>query len=890
MFWRKLLLLIPLLRRARERELQEELQMHQALAEEQALDDGATGEEARFFARCELGSVLRAQEDSRSVWGFSGLDALGRDCAYAIRGLRQSPTFTVTAIVSLGIGVGSAAAIFSLLNGVLLKPLPYRDPEQIVAIREVVQPFAGMYPSMPVNYQHFLFWQEHSRSFASLAAIRGYGGTVYLSHGSAEPVALGNVQVSANLFALFGVNPQIGRSFLSDEGKRGHDNVVIITDSLWKRSFRRDPTVIGRKISLSFRPYTVIGVLPANFWFPKNSEFGALVSLSKSTDVFMPLDDRDQAWDGDYDYVVLGRLKPHIPMRQAIAELNLLEHQIDDEHHLNGLHILCEQLQDVIAGPVRTPLYMLMTSILLLLVIVCANLTNLVLARSTTRIREFSIRSALGAGKGRLIQQILIETLFLSIAGGLIGLLFAAEAVHLFVLHTPVQIPRLDGVRIDLPVFSLLCTLSLLCGLAAGLIPAVRLADANSQDSLRATGHSLVSHKQALRMRELLIGCEVAISAVLLFGAGLLAASLAHVTNADKGFTQENAISVDVILPWVHYNSDDAELRFWDAALSRLRSVPGAKSVAFTSKLPLTGESMVNDVVLDGADQAAIDPTSRANVEINVRYVSPDYFRTLGIPVLAGRSFDELDRRRVLPTAVSARLASRLWPGQDPIGKVFSTGADVGKVVVVAVVKDVHATALDRDPTLTAYVPYWHQPLGSGTLLVRTNVNPAVVCESIRKNLRELDAQLPPPEIKTMESVVSESLSKRYFQVRLSGAFAAMALILAIVGIYGVTAYSAAQRKTEIALRMALGARPGDVFSLLIRRGFRPVVAGVLAGLVFGLLLAQFIRTLLFGVKTTDPFTIVVVIAILAAAAGCACLLPAQRALRTDPAAILRHD
>lgn len=888
-FWNKLLLLLPWKRRAREQALKEELQTHLELAAHDSVQQGAPPEEACLAARRDLGSVLRTQEDIRGVWGWTAWEQFQRDGFYSLRSLRHAPLFTVVAILSLGFGIGSATAIFSLVNTVLLKALPYQQPQHLVSIREVVTPLSNTYPSLPVNYQHFLYWKEHARSFESLAAIQGWAGVAYLA--GTEPVKVETVWVSANLFSVLGVQPQIGRSFLPEEGQPGHDQVAVVTDSLWNQRFGRDPQLVGKTITLSDRPYTVVGVLPPTFHPFKNSELGPLTSLGKSTEIFRPLTQGDRdGWGGDYDYAVIGRLRPGVAWSQAMAELNALEHQIDREHKLNeGLHVIGAPLQDVISTPVRTPLTVLMVAVGLLLLIVCVNLANLVLARSSARAREFSIRAALGAGKARLVAQILMETLLLGTLGGALGLVWAAAAVHAFTARTVVPMPRLDEVHVDSRVFLFSLFVSLGCGLLSGLLPALRLTRLEGQEILRVSSHVLAGTRQSVRIREILIGIEVAISVVLLFGAGLLTTSLARLLTVDKGFRPEQAVAMDLSLPSVQYKTSQDTVRFWDRSLDALRSIPGVEFAAYTSKLPLTGESMVNGITLEGASQEVLDPATQKLININVRYVSPDYFRALGIPLLQGRVFDALDRGRTV-AVISARLAAKVWPAQEVAGKTFSTGAMVGKATVIGVVKDVHATTLDREPTLTVYVPYWHRGFNSGALVIRTARDPAGLIPSLRRRIRELDAALPVPETITMNRLVSESLSPRYFQVQLSNGFACAALLLALIGIYGVVAYSAAQRQTEVAIRFALGATRMQILRLLLVAGLRPMAMGIVIGLLGSFLSARFLQTLLFGVRANDPRTMLLVVLLLTTTALCACFLPARHVVRIDPARALRYE
>ena len=888
MLLRKLpLVLLPWKRRSRESALEEELQSYMELAADEALKDGASPDEARFAARRDLGSAMRIQEDARDVWGFAVFEQFTRDCLYSIRILCRSLSFTIVAVLSLGIGIGSATAIFSLLNTIVLKPLSYPSPEQLVTLREFVAPLSGTYPSVPVNYQHFLFWRQHAGSFDSLSAVQP--GMEYLTGN--EPLKVGSAYVSANLLATLAVRPRIGRGFLPEEGRPGRGNVAIITDSLWTRRFGRAPLIIGRSIAINYTPYTIIGVLGPDFRFPKNDELGTLIGLSKQIDIFLPLTGSySNGWGGDYDYGVIGRLKPDVSLQQATAEFNILEHQIDSEHHLDsGLRVITARLQNVIATPVRTPLYVLMAAVLLLLVIVCVNLANLIIARSSARAHEFSVRAALGAGQGRLIRQLLIETCLLGVAGGTLGLGLAVLALHALVATTSVQIPRLDEVRVDGSVFIFLLLTSVACGLLSGLAPAVRGTQVDMNESLRRASHTVAGNRHALRAREVLICCEVAISVILLFGAGLMTSSLTRLLNIDKGFTAEGALDIKMALPDAYYKTAKEYLRFWERALAAVRNVPGVQSAAFASKLPLTGESMVNDVTLEGEDRSALDPASQKDILINLRYVSPDFFATLGIPIVKGREIEEADRNRAV-AVVSVRLTAKLWPGKNSIGKKLETGGDGRKVEIVGVVKDVHATTLDREPTLILYAPYWQRPLGYGSIVVRTAADPREMTPLIRRAVHALDTALPPPEMVTIHKLVSDSLARRYFQVRLAGVFAGAALALALIGIYGVVAYHAALRRPEVAVRFALGAKRIDVFRMLLQSGLRPVFLGLLVGSVAALECGQLIRSVLFGVKATDPLTMLSVVGLLAITAFIACLAPASSALRTDPASALRYE
>jgi predicted permease len=819
-------------------------------------------------------------------------DRLVQDLRYAIRGLARSRLFTAIAILSLALGLGSAAAIFSLVDGVLLRPLTYRRPDQLVFIREVVPPLQGIYADLPVNYQHLRFWRREARSVVDMAAFDAASWTLT---GAGEPRILEGAEVSASLFSVLGVAPQAGRSFLPEEEQEGRNRVVVITDSLWRRRFGASPTLLGQPILLDGIPHTVVGILPPSLRFPKKDDLGQLARLGERSEIFRPLAKTQEGWDGDYDWIVFARLRPGVSPGTARAELDLLQQRIVREHAAPpGLRVTLRPLQEVLGAPVRTGLYALLAAVFLLLLIVSVNLANLLLARGSVRATEFSVRLALGASRFHLARQILTETLLLSLSGGLLGVVAAGAILRAFVAAAPVDLPRLAEVRLDARVGLFAFGLALLCGLLAGLTPALRLAGMDPQGTLRAGSRAVTESRPTLRLREILVGGEVALSVLLLVLAGLLVGSLMRLEQVDRGFRAERAVAVDLQLPQTGYPAAKERSAYFDRALESVRSLPGVRSAAFISKLPLTGETNVNGITLAGADQNVVDSESRGILTVNVRLVSPGYFATLGIPLLHGRDFEAGDRDRGDPddlgvAIVSARVAAKLWPGRDPLGRRFSTGSSVGKVEVVGVVGDVHNGRLDQPPTLVVYVPYWRRSPGHGDLVLRTAALPQALLPTVRGRLWKIDPGIPVPTMRTLSEIVAESLGARRFQVQLASGFALFALLLAALGIYGVVSYSVAQRRREIGVRMALGARIADVLGLVVARGFRPVLAGLAIGIVLALLAGQLIRSLLFGISATDPVTIVGVASVLAGIAGLACLLPALDASRTDPANVLHE-
>ncbi|MDP9122171.1 MAG: ABC transporter permease, partial [Acidobacteriota bacterium] len=770
-------------------------------------------------------------------------------------------------------------------------PLTYHRPDQLVLLREVVPSLQNFYADLPVNFRHYRFWRQEARSTLDIGAFRAQSWTLT---GAGEPQTLDAAEVSASLFSVLGVVPQVGRSFLPEEEQEGRNRVVVLTDHLWRLRFGASPAVVGRSVLLDGIPHTVVGILPPSFHFPKKDDLGPLARLGERSEIFRPLGKAEAGWNGDYDWIVFARLRPGVSLAKARSEFDLLEKRIVREYGVSpGLGVTLRPLQEVIGAPVRTGLYALLAAVCLLLVIVSVNLANLLLARSSVRATEFSLRVTLGASRASLVRQVLTETVLLSLAGGLLGVVAAGVTLRAFVAAAPIDLPRLAEVRLDLRVWLLAFGLALICGLLSGLAPALRLAGMDPQRTLRAGSRSVTESRSNLRLRELLVAGEVALSTLLLVLAGLLVGSLVRLQRVDKGFRAERAVAVNLQLPQTSYPKTQERSGYFDRALEGVRSLPGVRSAAFTSKLPLTGESSVNSIQLEGADKDVVDPESQGMLTVNVRFVSPDYFATMGIPLLRGRDFSASDRDRgdadnLGVAIVSERVAAKLWPGRDPLGRRFRTGSRVGQVAVVGVVGDVYNGRLDQPPTLVVYVPFWRRAPGHGDLVLRTDALSLALLPAIRRCLWSIDPGIPVPSMRTLTEIIEESLGARRFQAQLATGFALFALLLAALGIYGVVAYGVTQRRREIGVRMALGARIQDVLRLILASGLRPVLLGLAAGVVLALLAGQFIRSLLYGMSASDPLTIAGVAAGLAWIANMACLVPALDAARTDPASVLR--
>jgi putative ABC transport system permease protein len=890
LFFRRLLLLLPWIRRARERELEQELRTHFDLAAESARAEGLADRDARSVARRQTNSIEHAREDARAVWGFRTLERVQQDLRYALRTAWRSPGFTLVSLISTAGGIAAATVVFSLVQGVLLRPLPYRDADRIVSVREVVPPLERLYPTLPVNAQHFRTWKREARAFEALAAVNA--DTVTLT-GAGEPERVDLMEASADLFSVLGVHPSLGRGITADDEAR-RSRVVIISHSLWLQRFGGTADILGRALVLDGVPHTVVGVLPASFWFPSGADLGPLARLGTQADLIRPLGAvtrLSEGWGGDYDLNVFGRLRADVSPQQARAELDAIETRIVAAHRgvSPGLRVVVEALHEVITGPVRTGLYVLMLCVLALLAVVCVNLAALLLARTMGRAREFSIRTAIGAGRGRLFQQVLFETLLLVGVGGALGIAGATATLRAIVAAGVLDLPRGELVQVDGSVVQFALLLVFACALAVAWLPASHIASMDPQRLLRTNAGSFSASRRTLRLRAWLVAGETAISTVLLIGAGLLVASFGRVLHVERGFSADHAIATRLTIAEARYPSKDNRNAFFERTLEEIRRLPGVASAAFVSGLPLTGESQVNGIQLEGSDAEAIDPDTRDLVTVNVRFVSPDYFQTLGIRLKGGRAIAWSDRTRRV-AVISQQLATKVWPGRDPIGRRFATGSGVGQVEVVGIVGDVHNAALEAPVTPIVYVPFWMRGPLWGDVIVRSLVDERALAPAVRRAVWTVDPGVPVPAMRTIADVVSEAVRRRRFQVQMAAGFALAALLLTVLGIYGVVAYGVVQRRKEIGIRVALGARPREVLAATLKIGLVPVSAGVAGGLVTALAGGRFMQALLFGVSPLEPVVIGGAVALLTTVAIAATLLPARAASHVDPLQVLRTD
>jgi putative ABC transport system permease protein len=862
--------LLGSLRRGGDGDLAEELDCHVRLLAEEDIRRGVAPEEAYRRARLQFGSVDSTKESYRDQRGLPVLDTTAQDLRYAFRAIRKNPGFATVAILSLAIGIGANTAIFSLVNAVLLQPLAYKDPERLFAVRELLPHLFGQNP-IAVNPVHAREWAKECPSLEQVALVRR--NRADLAAGG-EPASIRTAEVPHNLFALFGVEPILGRTFLVDEEQEGNHRVAILSELLWRSRFDADPSIIGKPILLDRQNHQVVGIVPA--WF-------RLPSGGAPFEIFRPLVlGRDEIGRlmGNFNYDAVIRVRPGVSAEQALAEINVVQARLPRQAGVQReLKAVLIPVHEQVTGRARPGLWMLAAGVGAVLLIVCINLANLLLSRIAARSRETAIRTALGATRGRQIRMVLTESLLLAAAGGSLGILFASWSVQLLASTTTVDIPRLHEVRVDSGVLIFAFCLTLLTGFVFGLLPAWRLTRNDPQEALRAGSHTVTEGRRGLRLREGLISVEVGLSTALLIVSGLLAASLTRLLNVDKGFDVDRVLTVDVGLAGQRYAEDVNRERFFDRLLANLSTQPGVQASGFITQLPTRGQNWNDPIYLENK--------SRRHVVDN-RYASPGYFRAMNIGVRHGRLFEESDRGHGV-AVLSEKAAKLLWPEEpNPVGRRFM-GEDNKVKTLVGIVAEVRAL-LERDPPPMAYYPYWQRVPAGVSVVVRTSADRRSSIGALRSALRKEDPQLPIQAIRTMDEVVDRSVSQRRFQLSLMGVFAVSALLVASLGIYGVVAYSVARRGNEIGIRMALGAERSRLLGLVIRQGMMPVLVGLAAGLLAALLLGRAIRRLLFEVQPADPLTIAGVTIVLLLVGVLACFIPARRAAGTDAVAALRCE
>jgi len=809
---------------------------------------------------------------------------------YALRVLAREKAFASFAILTLALGIGAVTTIFSVVDGVLLKPLAYADPSRLYAAAESAPQLAQTYPRLPVNAAHFRSWQEQCRSCQAAVLLQP---TAFNLTEAGEPERIDGVHCTWQLFQVLGVQPQLGRTFLESDDQPGSNKYIIISDSLWRRRLSADPNVIGKSIRLYGEPHEVIGVLPSDFRFPKGEQLGPVLLFPRRPEIFKPLglNWAKQRPVGNFNYSAMIRLPRGSAPEVAQSEMTALVAEAAREMKIE-LKAHLAPLQDQVSGSSRAALWLLLAAVGVVLLIVCLNLGSLMLVRASKRSRDAAIRCALGASRVQLCRPILTESLLIAFAGGGLGVLLAYAGVRTLVSTAPVDIPRLDEVHVDTTTLLFAFLVSAGCGILCGLWPAWRLTQSQPADALKSGSRSATEGRGKLRSGEWLVGLEVALSTVLLIVAALLGVSFLSLMNVERGFDVERILTADLTLPGSRYAKDEQKTSFHQQMLDTLETLPGVRSAALISSLPLK-EQVWGDFISKEGETRPLPERPLAHF----RFISSRYFEVMGIALRRGR-FPVDDDRSHKVALVSEDAARRTWPGEDAVGKRIKKNDDpkTPVVEVIGVVADVRTLSLDKQPPLIVYVPYWDGAYwqggvwGNTTYLLRTSRDPSMMANALRSAVRSLDSELPLANVRTMQQIIAESVGRRRFQTLLAGVFAASALLLACLGIYGVISYGVARRTNEMGIRMALGAQPSQVALLVLGQGMKPVFGGLLLGIVSALWAGQLLGSFLFGIGARDPATISTVTILLLGVAALACWLPARRASRIDPMIALRDE
>jgi putative ABC transport system permease protein len=816
------------------------------------------------------------------------MGTLAQDLRYGLRMLARSPGLTVTAALALALGIGANTAIFSVVDAVLLRPLPYDDPDRLVMVW-------NRYPKMnlqraAVSGPDFVERRDENHVFEQVAAF--IDGNLNLTS-AGEPERLRAVRASASLFPLLGVRPALGRTFLTEEDRPGSSQVAVVSHGLWTRRFGSDPRLVGRPLTLNGTPHTVVGILSAGDSFP-----------DPSVDVWVPIaltaEQVDPSRRGNEYIGMIARLKSGVTLEQAQADMDLITRRAlsqapqvaKDFFESNGWGAFLSPLREEVVGGARPALLALLGAVGCVLLIACANVSNLLLARATSRKREIAIRTALGAGRTRLVRQLLTESLLLAVLGGGLGLLLAVWGVDLLAALRPENLPRVEEIGLDLRVLTFTGLLSLAAGIVFGLAPALHASRPDLNESLKEGGRASSAGPGHSRLRGLLVVSQIALALVLLVGAGLMIRSFWLLQRVDPGFRPEGLLTMNISLSTSKYPKPEQRVAFFQQLRQRLAALPGVEAVAATSLLPLAGGTSTASFFAEGQRPGPGESSPLANV----RLATPDYFRTMGIPLKRGREFTDQDTRAPNVVVVDEGMVRRFWRGQDPIGRRLTfteTPTEADWMTVVGIAGEVKHSGLDGHDYAHIYGPHaltaFLVPEGM-FVVVRTRSDPDGQVAAVRRAVAAMDPEQPIFAVRTMRAYVEDAVAQPRFRTALLALFAAVALVLAAVGIYGVMAYAVTQRTHEIGIRMALGAMQRDVLRMVVGQGLRLALGGVAVGVAGALALTRILSSLLFGVTATDPLTFLTVPLVLLAVSALACYLPARRATRVDPIVALRYE
>lgn len=867
-------------RRVTEKKLDAELRFHLEQQKADYVASGMTAEEASRRASLEFGGLDQTKEECRDVGSAHFVETLFQDVRYGFRQLRRSPGFTVIAILTLALGIGANAVIFSAVNSVLLRPLPYPNANRLVQVWST-NPHTNPWGEW-VSYPDFVDWRAQNKVFEDLVTYRT---TLTNITGGDHPEALFTVLASSSLFSVLQTQPLLGRSFLPDEDKPGHNHVVVLSDTLWRSRFGADTHLVGKAVIINGESYTVIGIMPPRFRFPLGLPKGLAVSA------WLPIGlDPSQSDRGSHNYRVVARLRPGVTLRQAQADMEAIAHNLAQEYPADqNLGIQVAELEENLTSEVRPALLVLLGAVGLVLLIACANVGNLLLSRAVGRQREVALRLAIGASRSRIVKQMFTESVLLALIGGGVGLVLAFQSLSFLIKLAP-NVPRLHESTVDGRVLIFCSLVSLATGILFGLVPAFHASRIHLNEALKQSGPGRLG--SGPRLRRVVVVTETALALMLLVGAGLLIRSFVRLSNVELGFNPQNVLTAGIMLPESQYSVPSRQAAFFKEVIRRIEGLPGVEFVAAADSVPL----LTNDtgsVSVEGRS----GPAPVLSIQAERPKITPGYFRAMGIPLLRGRTFTWADNETSLPVAIVSEAAARLyWPNEDAIGKrvgVDDGGQSEGRVVwrqVVGVVGDVRQDGLADKARPSVYTPLSQLPMPFAALIVKSRMNPKSLADPVRRQVMVVDKDQPPFSIQPMQEIIADSVSNREFQTVLLSLFAAVAMTLAAIGIYGVMSHSAAQRTREIGIRMALGAQKRHTLRLVVTQGMFLALLGVSIGVIGALALTRFMASLLYGVKPTDPMTFIGVSLVLAAVSLVASYVPARRATKVDPTVALRHE
>ena len=886
-------------------DLDEELRAHIELAIADNQRNGMSAEQARTAALRAFGGVTQIRETYRVQRGLPWLEQIARDIRFALRQLRKSPGFAFTAILTLALGIGAVTSVFSVVNAVLLKPFAFRDPDRLVVMRESIDEVSNERTAIPNNYRHFLRLKNSATTIDDTAIFAQGGASV--SPDGDHPRIVGAVVASPNLFQLLGVQPMLGRGFVDGDAQKGAENVAVLSYEGWQAFFGGDPKAVGRTLQIDGQPLTVIGVLPLGMQFPQISlaPKTAFQETARNALLFEPLvpSERDLKADmGNFNYKAIARLKPGVTLARASVELDALQKAYALSAHLPiHLGIALTPLTEDVASGISGALWLLFAAVGAVLLIACVNLANLQLARAVNAERETAVRAALGASRVQLIRSRFTESLVLALTGGAAGAALAFAGVRLLLALVPANVPRLDEVHLNTPVLLFTAGVSIVAAVAFGILPALRSLRVNPQCALQANSTRAANTQEGTRTRKLMVATQVACTVVLLIVTSLALRSYSHLVRQNRGFNASHITLAQTDLFAPQYDNEGPKgsavrLDFVDRTLTALRQLPGVQSVAITSVAPLTGETWVDNLFRpDHPVPAGQEPP------INVRWINPDYLPTMQSPLVAGRNFTSADRANPYVALISERTAREGFPGENPIGRTISKIVpddrhvtdilpdDRHTVTVIGIVADARING-PKDNAAMVYLPYWAFTPLTLSFLVRSSQPSDALIPEMRRAIWQIDPQVAIPTLQSMDDQVSDSVATDRFQAIVLTSFGAAALLLALLGVHGVLAYSVSLRRQEFGIRIALGSGKSALVKLVLRQAAYPVLLGAGIGLAMAFVALRWVRSLLYQTPVMDPLAIGGSVVLLLAAAAMAAVVPARRAASIDPMRVLRME